>query len=166
MYSPRLQHNRSQIVNSDVILINKIDLIEEESLAYVKEKVGELAPTSTIYPTKYSQIPLPFIFDIEDKANLTQGVSHDRSHVMYQISAKGTNHPILRCLPYLGKGHRKEKTLAQPQKHTKGHVHEHSFNNVVVESTSPVVLWKFQEFLKLLDARVVRVKGISVIPVY
>eukprot|EP01127_Copromyxa_protea_P016693 TRINITY_DN5001_c0_g1_i1.p2 TRINITY_DN5001_c0_g1~~TRINITY_DN5001_c0_g1_i1.p2 ORF type:complete len:507 (-),score=94.53 TRINITY_DN5001_c0_g1_i1:3023-4396(-) len=137
---------KSQIMNSDVTILNKIDLITKEELDIVSSRIAELAPTSVVYPTKYSQIPLPFILDIEDKTTHTQAVSHDRTQVTYHVSKKG-------------KSHRKEKVITQPTVLPKNHKHSHAFDNVLIESNTPVVQWKFQEFLKTLDPRVVRVKG-------
>lgn len=154
---------RSQIINSDVILLNKIDLVEATEIEKLVSQVREMAPTSSIHPTKYSEIPLPFILDIQDQSGQVQAVSHDRTHVMYQISKQGNLTSIIveLALIIVGKSHRKEKIATQPNILPKNHVHAHNFNNLLVESNKPIVLWKFQEFLKNLSAQVVRVKGMG-----
>lgn len=61
-----------------------------------------------------------------------------------------------------GKSHRKDKnpvTQHIPCGHSKDHSQAHDFNNLLIEGTRPLVLWKFQEFLKNLDPKIVRVKG-------
>lgn len=48
-----------QILNSDIILVNKIDLVGSEAVKMVMEKIKELNPTALVYATKYCKIELP-----------------------------------------------------------------------------------------------------------
>ena len=48
-----------QILNSDVILINKIDLVGNEVVEKTIEKIKELNPSAIVYSTKYCSIELP-----------------------------------------------------------------------------------------------------------
>lgn len=48
-----------QILNSDIILVNKIDLAGSEMLEKTKEKIKELNPSALIYATKYCRVELP-----------------------------------------------------------------------------------------------------------
>lgn len=48
-----------QILNSDIILINKIDLVTKEQADSVEEKIRELNPSALIYRTEYCEQTLP-----------------------------------------------------------------------------------------------------------
>ncbi len=48
-----------QILNSDVMLVNKIDLVRSEAVEKTKEKIKELNPSALIYATKYCSAELP-----------------------------------------------------------------------------------------------------------
>ena len=47
---------REQIVKSEIILINKIDLVEESVVDAIEEKIRELQPDARIYRTSYCRV--------------------------------------------------------------------------------------------------------------
>ena len=47
---------REQIVRSEIILINKIDLVEESVVEEIEEKIRELQPDARIYRTTYCRV--------------------------------------------------------------------------------------------------------------
>lgn len=49
---------REQIVRSDIILINKVDLVEESVVEEIEEKIRELQPDARIYRTTYCRVDL------------------------------------------------------------------------------------------------------------
>ncbi len=50
---------KDQIVNSDILLINKMDLVSEDVGDAVEEKLKELNPSALVYRTTYCMIELP-----------------------------------------------------------------------------------------------------------
>jgi len=52
---------QNQVITSNFILINKEDLVNQETLNQIKEKIKELNPTAYVYQTMYAQIPLQVI---------------------------------------------------------------------------------------------------------
>jgi|TARA_B110000467_G_C18306556_1_gene475086 G3E family GTPase len=78
-----------QIAVSNVLLINKIDLITNEELIAVETKIKEINPSASLYRTNNAQINLDKIFDLkgfelkaeEDLAAIiNQGTHNDHSH--------------------------------------------------------------------------------------
>ncbi|HDL64569.1 MAG TPA: hypothetical protein ENH12_04180 [Proteobacteria bacterium] len=47
---------REQIIRSEIILINKIDLVEQEVVEEIEEKIRELQPHARIYRTTYCRV--------------------------------------------------------------------------------------------------------------
>eukprot|EP01126_Amoeba_proteus_P060778 TRINITY_DN8082_c0_g1_i19.p1 TRINITY_DN8082_c0_g1~~TRINITY_DN8082_c0_g1_i19.p1 ORF type:complete len:370 (-),score=46.36 TRINITY_DN8082_c0_g1_i19:221-1330(-) len=143
----------SQIINSDVIVLNKTDILSSEAMEIVKKYISEISPHSKVIPTEYCQVPLQFILDIQDVTTGSQGVSHDRSNILYKVSPTG-------------KGHRTQPEKIHTHNHNCNHDHNRdhialdTFTNVLFESHEPFILWKFQEFLKKLGNEVLRIKGL------
>eukprot|EP01126_Amoeba_proteus_P060776 TRINITY_DN8082_c0_g1_i15.p1 TRINITY_DN8082_c0_g1~~TRINITY_DN8082_c0_g1_i15.p1 ORF type:complete len:160 (-),score=23.55 TRINITY_DN8082_c0_g1_i15:1044-1523(-) len=81
----------SQIINSDVIVLNKTDILSSEAMEIVKKYISEISPHSKVIPTEYCQVPLQFILDIQDVTTGSQGVSHDRSNILYKERVTGHN---------------------------------------------------------------------------
>ncbi len=48
-----------QIINSDIVLVNKIDITTTEEVDKVEEKIHELNPSALIYRTKFCRLNLP-----------------------------------------------------------------------------------------------------------
>ena len=54
----------SQILHADVILLNKVDLVSQETLSKVEKSVRELNEEATIHHTKNCNVPLNCILDV------------------------------------------------------------------------------------------------------
>lgn len=54
-----------QIAFADRIIINKIDLVDEEQLKELRETIYKINSSAEIKETKFSQVDLKFILDIE-----------------------------------------------------------------------------------------------------
>ncbi|WP_366922749.1 GTP-binding protein [Metallumcola ferriviriculae] len=50
---------KDQIKNSDILLINKIDLISEKLLKRVEDEIGRLNPAAVLFRTKHCKVSLP-----------------------------------------------------------------------------------------------------------
>lgn len=53
-----------QVISSQYIIINKVDLVDEETLQQVKEKIKELNPEAPVYETSFSKVE-PGILDLD-----------------------------------------------------------------------------------------------------
>jgi G3E family GTPase len=73
-----------QIEAADLVVINKVDLVDEQELADVRDWVADLAPRASVFPTTYAQVPLPVLLGVDHRylsglADLT-GIVHDHNH--------------------------------------------------------------------------------------
>ncbi|SPJ12452.1 COBW domain-containing protein 1, putative [Plasmodium sp. DRC-Itaito] len=61
-----------QIMVSDVIILNKIDKLNEHNISELKNFIQKLNPISTIYTTSYSNIPIEYITNLKcyEKKNI------------------------------------------------------------------------------------------------
>jgi G3E family GTPase len=55
---------KDQIAFADIIIINKIDLVSDEELAAVREKIAGINKFATIYETRNADIPIEKIFTV------------------------------------------------------------------------------------------------------
>lgn len=85
---------QKQIACSDVILLNKTDLVTPKQLEDIEKRVKSINPTLRVYKTEHSQVPLPKLYHLQafsestllggkqqegDCAGCADG-SHDHSH--------------------------------------------------------------------------------------
>lgn len=86
---------QKQIACSDVILLNKTDLVSPEELSDIEKRVQGINPTLRIYQTVQSQVPLPKLYHLQAFSESTllggqesseascsgcNGDDHDHSH--------------------------------------------------------------------------------------
>ncbi len=81
-----------QIAVSNVILINKIDLVSNDELIAIENRIKEINPSASIYRTKNSQIDLDKIFDVKgfelkDAEELNKLMNHE-SHEEHEHSGE------------------------------------------------------------------------------
>ncbi|NLL36274.1 MAG: GTP-binding protein [Fretibacterium sp.] len=60
-YVELLMPTQNQIRSSDLILVNKTDLVPPEQIEEIHEKIGELNPGAFVYDTSYAEIPLELL---------------------------------------------------------------------------------------------------------
>jgi G3E family GTPase len=164
---------RAQIVYSDMILLNKTDLVDQPRLAAVEQELRAIKTDARILHSVKGEVPLPLLLSVglfeSDKVVAQQDHSHcdhDHGHCEHEHGA-GDGH-----------GH------SDPG-HAHGHHHGHShlpgtegsgaadaagpaeahgiegFTSLSFESDGPFALRKFQNFLdNQLPAEVFRAKGI------
>ena len=165
---------RSQIVNADVLLLNKTDLVEDATLENIEQYVQSLNPEATLYQTKRCVIPLDRILDVSLAPSLIDGgqpqpISHESTAVPFYVSATGGT---------LRKSEKSEKTRHKDAEHTnnatekhqhhhhssehKNHLEQDRFTNVAITIESqPLDLYKLSHFVRhCLPVGLVRMKGI------
>lgn len=52
---------QNQIASSNLIVVNKIDLVNQSTLIAIKEKLVELNPAAFVYETMYSEVPISLL---------------------------------------------------------------------------------------------------------
>ncbi len=58
-----------QIQVADIVLVNKVDLVEEQELAEVKKWCQTQAPFAKLIEMEYAQVDLPILFEVPERLN-------------------------------------------------------------------------------------------------
>eukprot|EP00941_MAST-03F_sp_MAST-3F-sp1_P001359 g1359.t1 len=61
-----------QVRDADSIVFNKVDLVDEEQLGLVEEKIKAINPTATTYRSEYGRLPIEAILNVQKKKTLVQ----------------------------------------------------------------------------------------------
>jgi len=104
-----------QLADADIIILNKLDLIEPDSVDELMAWIRESAPGARIIPATYADVPLEFVFgantDGRDIPPLTGEHDHDHSHHglefetwLYSSDKPLTYNALLRTLEALPAG--------------------------------------------------------------
>ena len=169
---------RAQVVYGDILLLNKCDLVEEERLAEVEQRLREIKADARILRSVKGDVSLPLLLSVglfeSDKVAAEQNhddCDHDHGHCVHehdhdhgheQDDHSNCDHDHGHCEHDHGHGH--------SHGHDHGHSHDHShpdhlaiegFTSLSFSSEGPFALRKFQNFLdNQLPAGVFRAKGI------
>jgi G3E family GTPase len=167
---------RAQVVYGDILLLNKCDLVSEERLTAVEEKLREIKTDARILRSVKGEVNLPLLLSVglfesdkvagqqnhddcdHDDGHCVHEHDHDHSHDHHDHS--NCDHDHGHCEHDHGHSH----------DHDHGHSHDHShadhlaiegFTSLSFDSAGPFSLRKFQNFLdNQLPAGVFRAKGI------
>ena len=144
---------RAQVVYSDMLLLNKCDLVAEERLAALEAQLREIKTDARILRSVKGEVPLPLLLSVglfeSDKIVAQQQLSAEPDH-----SSCDHDH-----------GHCEHEPKHEHHEH---HKHDHpdhaaieGFTSLSFASEGPFALRKFQNFLdNQLPAEVFRAKGI------
>ncbi len=175
---------RAQVVYGDILLLNKCDLVEEERLSEVEQRLREIKADARILRSVKGDVSLPLLLSVglfeSDKVAAEQNhddCDHDHGHCVHehdhdhghghshgheQDDHSNCDHDHGHCEHDHGHGH--------SHGHDHGHSHDHShpdhlaiegFTSLSFSSEGPFALRKFQNFLdNQLPAGVFRAKGI------
>ena len=142
----------SQLKCADIVLLNKKDLVSEKQLARAKAFVEQLAPGVRVHSCNHGAVPLHWIMEV-DEVSSSQVVTHEFTETAYTVSLEGGRKNKERH-------QRKEKIDGQHKHGSKEHLSADEFTSLVYESSSPLYLERFQEFLgKGFPAGLQRMKG-------
>jgi G3E family GTPase len=178
---------RSQIVYSDMILLNKCDLVEEPRLQALEQELREIKTDARILRSVKGEVPLPLLLSVGlfESDKVVAGAlrpdpeldhsdcdhdhghcSHDHSHDHDHRHQHGHDADHSNCDH--AHGH-----CEHDHDHSHGHDHSHDhghgaeahaiegFTSLSFQSDGPFALRKFQNFLdNQLPAGVFRAKGI------
>ena len=150
---------RAQIVYSDMILLNKCDLVEEARLSSLENELRAIKTDARILRSVNGEVPLPLLLSVglfeSDKVVAQQDHSdcdHDHGQCLHEHDDHGHHHH-------------------DHHHHDHGHSHDHDhgaeshaiegFTSLSFQADGPFALRKFQNFLdNQLPAEVFRAKGI------
>ena len=169
---------RAQVVYGDILLLNKCDLVSEERLTAVEDKLREIKTDARILRSVKGEVNLPLLLSVglfesdkvaaqqnhddcdHDHGHCDHEHDHDQSHDHQDHS--NCDHDHGHCEHDHGHSH--------DHSHDHGHSHDHShadhlaiegFTSLSFNAEGPFSLRKFQNFLdNQLPAGVFRAKGI------
>ncbi|GGA49936.1 GTP-binding protein [Okeania sp. KiyG1] len=167
------QAAHSQIFYSDIILLNKTDLVEQKNLDLLEVKIRDVKKDARIMRTSQSQVALPLIlsvglfesekyFEIKEEAH-SHDHDHDHDHD-HEHHHHGHDHDH-------DHEHHDHDHDHDHEHHGHDHDHEHhhhsnhlendGFTSISFQTDKPLSLKKFQDFLdNKLPANIFRAKGI------
>ncbi|NDJ22345.1 GTP-binding protein [Nostoc sp. B(2019)] len=132
-----------QITYADIILLNKVDLVNSEKLKELETYIYEMKAGARILHTQYGQVSLPLILDVEltptnEYTSLAQEDNHEHHH-----------------------DHEHEHHHHHDHEHHSHHLDNDGFVSVSFQSDRPFDIHKFEEFLTgQMPQGVFRAKGI------
>ncbi len=149
------QVGHSQVIYGDILLLNKCDLVGEDKLCEVKEKLKKVKKDARILESIKAKIPLPLIlsvglFETDQVHSLLQKEPQDHSKCDHDHNYCTHSHDDT-----------KERKVVHNHIH-KEHIHDiEGFTSLSFKSKEPFSLRKFQDFLdNKLPKEVFRAKGI------
>ncbi|HEY9728023.1 MAG TPA: GTP-binding protein [Chroococcales cyanobacterium] len=146
----------SQIAYGDIIVLNKIDLVDEGDVDALEVRIRDIKPGARILRTTKSQVPLPLILSVglfeTDKYFALEESKHEHKH----HHEHEHHHHDHECTPDCGHDHDHEH-----HHHHSNHLENDGFTSLSFESDKPFAIRKFQYFLdNQLPENVFRAKGI------
>lgn len=149
----------SQISYGDIILLNKVDLVDEADVDALEVRIRDMKQGARIIRTNKSQVPLPLILSVglfeSDKYFDTEESEHEHHdhdhHEHHDHSACDHDH-----------GHcAHDHDHEHDHHHHSNHLENDGFVSISFQSDQPLAIKKFQHFLdNQLPSTVFRAKGI------
>jgi G3E family GTPase len=163
---------RSQVIYGDMLLLNKCDLVAEERLTALEQKLRDIKSDARILRSVKGEVPLPLLLSVglfeSDRVVASQDhqdCDHEHGHCLHEADSGEHHHGH-------GHGHDHGHTHDHSHSHTDHHHdHDHAvhpdhaaiegFTSLSFQSQQPLSLRKFQNFLdNQLPGGVFRAKGI------
>lgn len=153
------QAAQSQITYGDIIVLNKIDLVDEADVDALEVRIRDMKESARILRTQKSQVPLPLILSVglfeSDKYFSAEPEGHDHHD-------QGHQEHDHECTPECTYDeHDHHHAHFHDHHHHSNHLEMDGFTSLSFESDKPFSIRKFQYFLdNQLPANVFRAKGI------
>ena len=165
---------RAQIVYSDMLLLNKCDLVAEERLAALEAQLREIKTDARILRSVKGEVPLPLLLSVglfeSDKIVAQQQLSaepdhsscdHDHGHCEHEHHDHGDHKHDHHKHDHHDHNHHKHDHLNHDHAAHPDHAAIEGFTSLSFAAEGPFALRKFQNFLdNQLPAEVFRAKGI------
>ena len=139
----------SQIAYGDIILLNKIDLVDEADVDLLEAKIRQIKEGARILRTKNAQAPLPLILSVglfeSDKYFDSEPSSHNHDHHDHHNHEHHEHHDHEhhdhQCTPECDHDGKHEH-----HQHS-NHLENDGFTSLSFQSDKPLSIKKFQHFL-------------------
>ena len=130
-----------QVAGSDIVILNKVDLVEAPALATIEETLRGAVPRLRILPARHADVPLDVLFGPRDEPTRAAGA--------------------LREAPVGHADHHHDHHGHAPH-HDHGHHHDHTdeFATWHWRTDRPVDMRKFRRALNQLPTGLLRAKGV------
>ncbi len=131
-----------QIVYSDIILLNKTDLVPEAQLSQLEQELRNIKEGARIIRCQFGGVPLPLILDVyynhpqDYQREIEEEKAHDHDHENHHQHPHEHHH------------------------HHSDHLDNDGFVSISFQSDRPLSLERFQNFLDHLSPSIFRAKGI------
>jgi G3E family GTPase len=150
---------QSQITYGDIILLNKVDLVDEVDVDLLEVRIREMKEGARIIRTQKSEVSIPMILSVglfeSDKYLETPGSHdehHDHAHDHKHDDHSNCDHDHGKC-EHEGHEH-------HDHHHHSHHLDNDGFTSLSFVSDRPFLLRKFQHFLdNQLTVNIFRAKG-------
>jgi G3E family GTPase len=162
----------SQIVYGDVILLNKIDLVDEADVDLLEVKLRDVKKDARIIRTKNSEVPLPLILSVglfesdkyyqaeEETHSHEEEHHHHHEHDRHEREGEHHHHHEHHHHEREGEHHHHHEREGEHHHHS-NHLENDGFISLSFQSDRPFSLRKFQDFLdNQLSENIFRAKGI------
>lgn len=134
---------RRQIESANLLIMNKVDLVDEQTLGQVREYVRTVSPTVVMLETTNCDVPLDLVFGFKEPPILRDS---------------GTLEKTERCCHDAADQH--ECCAGSHEDHSHSHkVHNHGFESWSFEHEHPLEKRPFNELLVDLSPEIIRAKG-------
>lgn len=154
-YAPSLFESetaRNQIAYSDIILLNKTDLVDEHRLGQLENEIRGLKDDAPILRTDHGRVDLRMILDVGafrlDEQFDKSPEHHDHDHESVHDHDHGHVHG-----PGCGHDH-------HDHDHHQNHIEAEGFSSLSMQTDEPLEAKRFEAMLKELPANIFRGKGI------
>jgi G3E family GTPase len=156
----------SQIAYGDMILLNKVDLLDEADVDLVEVKIRDVKPDARILRTTKAQVSLPLILSVglfESDKYFEEEAKDDHDHHEHDDhDHTQCDHDQNHCVHEDHEHHDHDHHHHEhDHHHHSNHLEEDGFTSLSFQSDKPFSLRKFQYFLdNQLPSNVFRAKGI------
>ncbi|KAL7684772.1 putative cobalamin (vitamin B12) biosynthesis CobW [Plasmopara halstedii] len=84
-----------QLQCADVVLLNKVDLLDLTKLRFARKVIEKYAPNARLYETNHSQVYLPHVLDIAPPEDVFNGgISHEKVQGQWNTGLSAWNNSI------------------------------------------------------------------------
>lgn len=163
LFNSQAAHN--QIAYGDIIILNKVDLVDEADLDALELKIRDVKEGARILRTSHSQVPLPLILSVglfeSDQYFGKDKQAHDHEHHDHEHHDHHDHADHANCDHDHGHCEHDHDHEHHDHHHHSNHLEMDGFTSVSFQSDQPLSIRKFQHFLdNQLPATVFRAKGI------
>ncbi|GAB9465982.1 hypothetical protein Gpo141_00003368 [Globisporangium polare] len=141
----------SQLECADVVVLNKIDLMDEAAKTRAKQVIAKYAPLARVYEADHCQIYLPHVLDISPPEDIYNAVSHESVKAHWNCATDDA----------FGKLRLDSNLSASLQKNGDSSSSSSNFSSVAFEQLQPTHLAAVHYWLQQkLPKTVLRAKGV------